>query len=436
MALYFRYFLEFLAMLPTAVMVLLPAWEQLRTPRRTVCFALLFILLGSAGGAAICCLRGWSSNTMLLPLAVCAFFCFRYSLKPTVSATQSVFVFLTATAMAAVSVLLAICINARREVENTANVYLVSTTLLTLGLQTLLALIYALSAAPWLKWLLQEYQVERVWRIVCPFPALYTAFMIFILPQDINTVLVNRMQQISVMALLLTLMAFFLLLFQFYRTAWESVQNLELLQENQMLEMESRRYSQLREYMAQTRRLRHDFRQHLHVISGLAEGGRTEELREYLSEYENEFVDAHATYCANGALDAIAGYYAATAAQKQIPIEWTLQMPEKLPMRESDLCMVLGNLLENALRASERLPEKERHVSVICQMLSPAMLGLIVENCYDGQIARREGRLLSTSHPGYGTGLLSVETVAKKYHGQMTVETEHGIFRVSVLMNL
>ena len=203
-----------------------------------------------------------------------------------------------------------------------------------------------------------------------------------------------------------------------------------------MLELESRRYAQLREYMAQTRRLRHDFRQHLHVIAGLTESGKIEELRAYLKEYESEFVDAHATFCANGAMDAIAGYYAATAAQKNIPLIWQLNLPEKLPMREADLCMVLGNLLENALRASERLPEAMRRVSVICHMLSPAMMGLIVENRYDGQLSRREGRLLSTSHPGFGTGLLSVETVAKKYHGQMTVETENGVFRVNVLLNL
>lgn len=87
--------------------------------------------------------------------------------------------------------------------------------------------------------------------------------------------------------------------------AQESVRNLTLIQENQMLELESRRYAQLREYMAQTRRLRHDFRQHLHVIAGLTESGKMEELRAYLKEYESEFVDAHATFCANGALDAL-----------------------------------------------------------------------------------------------------------------------------------
>lgn len=423
-------------MLPAAVMVLMSVWEQLLSPKRTACQAMLFILLACASGAAVCCWQGWVTNTLLLPFMALAFVLFRRALKPNVSVSQSIFLFLSPATVAAVALMLSVCLNARREVTNVQPIYLLSTVLLNLGIESLLAIVYALVAVPWLRWLLREYQVERVWRVVSPIPAICIAFIIFIMPQDPATVLVNRMQRVSIVALLMALMAMLLLLYQFYRMAQESVRNLTLIQENQMLELESRRYAQLREYMAQTRRLRHDFRQHLHVIAGLTESGKMEELRAYLKEYESEFVDAHATFCANGALDAIAGYYAATAAQKKIPLALQLNLPEKLPMREADLCMVLGNLLENALRASERLPEAMRRVSVICHMLSPAMMGLIVENRYDGQLSRREGKLLSTSHPGFGTGLLSVETVAKKYHGQMTVETENGVFRVNVLLNL
>ena len=433
---YIRYFLEFLPMLPAAVMVLMSVWEQLLSPKRTACQAMLFILLACASGAAVCCWQGWVTNTLLLPFMALAFVLFRRALKPNVSVSQSILLFLSPATVAAVALMLSVCLNARREVTNVQPIYLLSTVLLNLGIESLLAIVYALVAVPWLRWLLREYQVERVWRVVSPIPAICIAFIIFIMPQDPATVLVNRMQRVSIVALLMAMMAMLLLLYQFYRMAQESVRNLTLIQENQMLELESRRYAQLREYMAQTRRLRHDFRQHLHVIAGLTESGKMEELRAYLKEYESEFVDAHATFCANGAMDAIAGYYAATAAQKNIPLAWQLNLPEKLPMREADLCMVLGNLLETALRASERLPEAMRRVSVICHMLSPAMMGLIVENRYDGQLSRREGKLLSTSHPGFGTGLLSVETVAKKYHGQMTVETENGVFRVNVLLNL
>ena len=397
-------------------MVLMSVWEQLLSPKRTACQAMLFILLTCASGAAVCCWQGWVTNTLLLPFMALAFVLFRRALKPNVSVSQSILLFLSPATVAAVALMLSVCLNARREVTNVQPIYLLSTVLLNFGIESLLAIVYALVAVPWLRWLLREYQVERVWRVVSPIPAICIAFIIFIMPQDPATVLVNRMQRVSIVALLMAMMAMLLLLYQFYRMAQESVRNLTLIQENQMLELESRRYAQLREYMAQTRRLRHDFRQHLHVIAGLTESGKMEELRAYLN--------------------AIAGYYAATAAQKNILLAWQLNLPEKLPMREADLCMVLGNLLENALRASERLPEAMRRVSVICHMLSPAMMGLIVENRYDGQLSRREGKLLSTSHPGFGTGLLSVETVAKKYHGQMTVETENGVFRVNVLLNL
>lgn len=307
-------------MLPAAVMVLMSVWEQLLSPKRTACQAMLFILLTCASGAAVCCWQGWVTNTLLLPFMALAFVLFRRALKPNVSVSQSILLFLSPATVAAVALMLSVCLNARREVTNVQSIYLLSTVLLNLGIESLLAIVYALVAVPWLRWLLREYQVERVWRVVSPIPAICIAFIIFIMPQDPATVLVNRMQRVSIVALLMAMMAMLLLLYQFYRMAQESVRNLTLIQENQMLELESRRYAQLREYMAQTRRLRHDFRQHLHVIAGLTESGKMEELRAYLKEYESEFVDAHATFCANGAMDAIAGYYAATAAQKNIPL--------------------------------------------------------------------------------------------------------------------
>lgn len=44
-------------MLPAAVMVLMSVWEQLLSPKRTACQAMLFILLACASGAAVCCWR-------------------------------------------------------------------------------------------------------------------------------------------------------------------------------------------------------------------------------------------------------------------------------------------------------------------------------------------------------------------------------------------
>ena len=216
----------------------------------------------------------------------------------------------------------------------------------------------------------------------------------------------------------------------------ESARNQKLAEENHVLSLESRRYEELRGYMDRTRALRHDFRQHLRVISGLSESGRLDELQAYLKQYSGELAEEHAVLCANAAVDAIAGYYDAAARRADVPVSWQLELPERLPLPEADLCMMLGNLLENALRASEALPKDARRVQVLCRMLSPGMLGLIVENRYDGVLRRSGCKLLSTAHPGPGLGLLSVRTAAGRYHGEVTVETEDHIFRVNVLLNL
>ena len=70
------------------------------------------------------------------------------------------------------------------------------------------------------------------------------------------------------------------------------------------------------------------------------------------------------------------------------------------------------------------------------QMLSPAMLGLVVENRYDGVLKKQHGILHSTKREGTGIGLVSAETVVHKYNGSLHLEIEEHIFRVNVLLNL
>ena len=135
-------------------------------------------------------------------------------------------------------------------------------------------------------------------------------------------------------------------------------------------------------------------------------------------------------------MDALAGHYDSDARQKGIPVEWKLELPKRLPLPEADLCTLLGNLLENAVFASQKLPLDERQVRVMARMLSPAMLGIVVENNYDGVLKKQSGILHSTKHEGVGVGLVSIETAVHKYSGSLNIETQNHVFRVNVLLNL
>lgn len=425
--LFARYCLDFFALLPGAVICFAPVWEWIRTPRRTLPAIGAGLAVLMLADAAVCAFYQWNSNWFLLAELAVLFPLYHHMLSPTLSRWRTAFSFLMGTWLLEVSVLLSMVVNARAELSNTQSVCLFSTAGLCLVFIFGLGLFYCAFAVPWVSWLLRTFPFQRIWHIAWIPPALCTACYVFFLPRDPALVLKNLVQAVAILAILISLLLVFLLLYVFYRSGKEYMARLKLAQENHLLAMESQRYQELRAYVEHTRVLRHDFRQHLHVIVGLAEAGQLAQLQKYLRRYEDELSEARPTLCANAALDAIAGHYAAEARRKQIPAVWQISLPETLPLPEDEFCTMLGNLLENALRASCVLPPERRRLSVNAQMLSPAMLGLMVENTYDSRP--------NATPSGEGIGLTSVKTVVQKYNGSMTVETENDVFRISILLN-
>ena len=435
-AIFGRYFLDYALLYPSGFLCLACLWEKVRSPRRTACIAAVGITAVCLVCAALCTIFELDSNFLLLPIVLCTFWLLRWRMNAEVTVSQTAFLFSISAVMMAVCSLLSSILNARAEADNPGTVCLLSTSLLRMVLAAVLCTLFWFTVVKWSRWLLREYRGEAFWQSAWPLPAIYAVYLMYCMPKDSAIVLMNRVMIIAVLAVSISLFGIFLLLYEMYRIAREFTRNARLDRENQLLAMESRRYMELQTYLDNTRRLRHDFRQHLHVIAGLTETGQLEELKSYLHQYESELSEHRPSLCANAAVDALAGYYDHAAGQQSVPVEWKLALPRQLPMPEADLCTILGNLLENALHASQKLPPEQRRVQVMAQMLSPAMLGLVVENRYDGMLKKQQGILHSTKHEGTGIGLVSAETVVHKYNGNLHLETEEQIFRVNVLLNL
>ena len=435
-AIFGRYFLDYALLYPSGFLCLACLWEKVRSPRRTACIAAVGITAVCLVCAALCTIFELDSNFLLLPIVLCTFWLLRWRMNAEVTVSQTAFLFSISAVMMAVCSLLSSILNARAEADNPGTVCLLSTSLLRMVLAAVLCTLFWFTVVKWSRWLLREYRGEAFWQSAWPLPAIYAVYLMYCMPKDSAIVLMNRVMIIAVLAVSISLFGIFLLLYEMYRVAKEYARSSQLDRENQLLAVESRRYMELRSYLEQTRHLRHDFRQHLHVISGLTEAGRLDELKSYLSQYESELSDARPTLCVNAAVDALAGHYDYEARKQGIQIEWKLELPKLLPLPEADLCTILGNLLENALHASQKLPPEERQVKVLARMLSPAMMGLMVENRYDGVLKKQGGVLHSTKHDGQGIGLVSVETAVHRYHGNLTVETGGNVFRANVLLNL
>lgn len=388
------------------------------------------VALVSFLGAALCASLNLPCNLIIGAVMPLFFLLYRHYVD--LGWLRALFVFLLAAAAMAFCAVLTDVLLARLEVGNHSGVpsWPSATVQFALGLLTALMLCPILSRK--LAWLLRA--PGDFWKLAWIFPLAFLLLFMLTVPQDYSTILVNRVQKLGVVLLLFLMGVMVVMLVAMHAAARSFDEGARLREENRRLAMQAREYAALNQYMRATRKLRRDFRQHLRVLDGLAAEGRLEDMRAYLREVAPEAQDEYRAIFANPALNALAGHYDAIARARDVAMDWRTALPESLPVPEAELCVLLGNLLENAVDDASAMEPQRRYVRAICRM-NGDMLCIIVENGYAGELRRAGGRYLSTKHEGEGDGLASVEAVAKRHSGSVRVEDADGVFRVSVLLN-
>ena len=193
-------------------------------------------------------------------------------------------------------------------------------------------------------------------------------------------------------------------------------------------------YQRMDEIHEKLRILRHDYQYHMTVLGDLAISGDHEGISSYLSDMQAKLSENEMrNYCANPVVNALLSTYAERCDRSGIAFETAVSLPEMLSIPNYDLCIILGNLLENAMDACSRLT-KGRRIELWLKPLGE-QLALMVQNSYDGKLAHREGGLASTKRDG-GLGLKSVETVATRYDGELTTTWDADTFTAGVTVRL
>ena len=121
------------------------------------------------------------------------------------------------------------------------------------------------------------------------------------------------------------------------------------------------------------------------------------------------------------------------ALQKQIPLSIHVSLPAELKLEAWNLGVLLGNLLENAFEASEKLPQELRSVKIYAKIAKGNLL-ITVKNHWNGELTVLEGRIYSTKHEGAGIGLSSVRSMAEANGGQFYLTPDEDEFEVSLVL--
>lgn len=199
--------------------------------------------------------------------------------------------------------------------------------------------------------------------------------------------------------------------------------------------MQKERHRLLSETSAQLRQQRHDLKHHLAVIQSCLSSREFQKLDQYLAELSANIPnEPQKPLCENEAINAVALYYKAAACQAGINnFTIRLDIPKETgEVPESDLCVIVGNLLENGVTACQNTPQPFLAMS---SRFADGILTITMDNSVS-QLKTTDDHTFLSSKPGGGIGLSSIRSIAQKHHGGSRFQAENGVFSSSVYLRL
>lgn len=261
----------------------------------------------------------------------------------------------------------------------------------------------------------------------------------------------NNDFSVSEVAVLIILIILNFLSYYFYSVSAEKYRvELETAVYQEQINMYRERYEGILQTRKEIADFQHDMNNHFGVLQKLCQEGKERkkaeecisEIEEYLEKagivYDRAFHDINSE---NLIIDSVIGMKKGYAMLKGIEMKTELYIPSDMVYDSMDLVVILGNLLDNAIEACERLAMGQKSEIILKIKYKMSNLVIHTENTYEGKKEQsgssgvnllpqttKENRKL------HGIGMKNVKKVVEKYNGLIEWRSEQGTFFVDVLL--
>lgn len=204
---------------------------------------------------------------------------------------------------------------------------------------------------------------------------------------------------------------------------------------NYQSDLLNRHIEEVEQMYRQVRGWRHDYRNHIQVMKAHLDAGRYEELDHYLQLLGENLASVDTVIkTGNVMVDAILNSKLNLAASQEIAVNVKATVPPTLSVESIDICVILGNLMDNAIEACMRLPDSEKRFIRVYMGSHKGQFYISVTNA--AAVLRRKGTsyLSTKSQSGHGFGLVRIDRVAAKYGGAVNRQSEDGVFATEILL--
>lgn len=221
------------------------------------------------------------------------------------------------------------------------------------------------------------------------------------------------------------------------RKQYEMEKELAEMKSNEAMMLE-REYHSLSESYERNAKLFHDFRNHCGVLKNFLAKDKSEEALKYLEDLTGEGSSYSSdVWTGDETVDYLIGSKKSIAEQKGISFEVDVEFPRNMNIKSSDLCAILGNIVDNSIEASEKVTDPDkRKVRLIIRRIQQ-MLVIKVENTYEYKPEVEDGNFKTSKTDGglHGWGIKSARTAAEKYDGMVQSNCTDELFTTVVTLS-
>lgn len=194
-------------------------------------------------------------------------------------------------------------------------------------------------------------------------------------------------------------------------------------------------YQEVETMYKQIRGWRHDYRNHIQLMKVLAANGDMDAIKDYLDRLDTDLSTVDTVVKTGNAMaDAILNSKISLAKSKGIAVKVDAHIPVKLKMSELDLCVIIGNLFDNAIDASMALPEEQRLIRVYMDMKNTQLYISFTNFTATKKLAKVGNRFQTTKGDGHGFGLVRIDNIIERLDGYLSRNSEDGAFTTEILI--
>ncbi|MCM1134320.1 MAG: GHKL domain-containing protein [Clostridium sp.] len=265
------------------------------------------------------------------------------------------------------------------------------------------------------------------------FPLLSIVTLVsMILTAENQTVLKSYAMAAAVSAFAAVNICFFYFLYRAMEKE-EELQRLRLIHEQTQNQMNLYRSMQ-KSYELQRRQL-HDYKNQLECIQGMLKEGKPDNALSYVSRLTGVLSQsANAINTNHNVVNIMLNRKYQEAREKKITMTFAVNDLSSLAMSEEEIVILLGNLLDNAIAACEKLDGNK--IIQFKMVLENGQLILSVRNPVKESVPIKENKVVSRKTPNscHGIGLLNVDSIIQKHGGTSVITCDNGWFYFSAMI--